>query len=172
MTTIAALLFGSHSSREALERALTIVTGPAQSFSVAGLSVPTDDVAAALAATLEIPVGTLALQGWGHHRQVVAARERTRFETDSRETIRLKEHTITSTQRPALIVDVNGVASPLLELTLAVAMHLNWATLVVERGEITSTEAGQANGSVALKAGTMTLAKRDFSQADVTTPGG
>ena len=136
MTTIASLLFGQDDPRRALDKALGFVVGPAGRFNVAGLSLPTSDVAAALAAILEMPVGTLALQGWKHSQQVVEARDRTRDDPDARESIRLMEHTVKSTQHPEVVMDVNGVPTPILHLTLYLEMKVSSADLVIEKVEI------------------------------------
>jgi hypothetical protein len=167
MTTIASLLFGQNDPRRALDKALGFVVGPAGRFSVAGLSLPVDDVAAAIAAILEMPVGTIALQGWKHNQQVVEARDRTRDDPDARESIRLMEHTIKSTQRPEVVMDVNGVPTPILQLTLYLEMKVSSADLLIEKGEISQITHGSSTAKAKLSAGNVVLAQHEFREADL-----
>ena len=168
MTTIASLLFAQDDPRRALDRALGFVVGPAGRFNVAGLSLPTDDVAAAIAAILEMPVGTIALQGWKHNQQVVEARDRTRDDPDARESIRLMEHAIKSTQHPEVVMDVNGVPAPILQMTLYLEMEVSSADLVIEKGEISQVTPGSSIAKAKLSAGNVVLAQHEFRDADLS----
>ena len=117
-----------------------------------------------------MPLGTLALQGWKHNQQIVAARDRTRADPEARGTVRLLDHVIKTTQHPEVIVDVNGIPTTLLELTLVVRMKVSTADLVIERGEITKATPGSSTAEATLLAGTVVLAKKEFDKADVTPP--
>jgi hypothetical protein len=124
-------------------------------------------VTAAITDLLTMPIGNLALAAWEKHARVRIACEQTSQQPQSRQVVRLVEHTVHSEQHPAVDLDVGGTTHRLLTLTLQVDVAVSAANLVIERGQVTEVHPGAASASAALSAGAVRLAQGSLKGIDL-----
>jgi hypothetical protein len=167
MTTIARTLVDGAESGDTLTSAVAGVLTRLPPVAVAGLTVPSTDLSAALSALLDVPIGNLALRGWQQRREVVDACRRTATEAGAREVLRLLDHRIVSRQSPTLEVLLDGVRVVLLELDLTVEIEVNGVDLVIEHGAVQDARPGSATARADLRAWDVVLAEHEFQPVDL-----
>jgi hypothetical protein len=159
MTTICELLGLDAAKRRrqlttSVERAIArvpgLVAGPAVALQAYG----------AITGLLRVPVGTLALVAWDRHQRVLAACRSTADVPGAREVVALREHTITTTRRVDVELDVAGATRRLLELVLTVRIEVAAVELVVEEGRVSEARPGTARASAVLTADGFELARQ------------
>lgn len=129
---------------------------------------PALQLATTIATLLDMPVGDLAVQAWEQGRRVRVACQQTRGHPGSRQVVRLLEHTISSTQHPAVDVDAGPVHGTLLTLTLDVEIAVSPTDVVVEQGRIVDVRPGTASAEAKLAVGGVVLARRKTRRFDLT----
>jgi len=112
-----------------------------------------DQIVRALLGLLSEPVGDVLTFGWTTLGNVKTACEHTRDDAGSRECVSLGSHTLSSVQRPLVVIDVEGVEQPLFELELAVDVTTDWAELDIANGVIESFSLGRLSSTARLTSG-------------------
>lgn len=160
MTTVSDLLFASPSEgQRVLSAAFETAPGLGQ-MTIGGLTVPSIDISSALLRLFQVPLGNLALRGWNFQREVERAKTETALDPDGREVLKLFEHKIRSHQSPTIELRAGDLAVTVAKLTAEVEIVITSAELVIERGEISGLEPGEAKASAKLKAGDAVIAER------------
>jgi hypothetical protein len=168
MTTIAQTLVAGGNATTRLAEQIAPVIGRLDALRLAGLAVPTVDVASTLSSLLDVPLRGLALKGWRQYRDVAEARRSTAEHPGTREVVELLEHRIESRQSPAIEVTVEGVPREVLALDLLVEIEATTAQLVIEHGEIVRFETGPAVARGTLSAHDVVLASHEFQAVDLS----
>ena len=107
----------------------------------------------AIVEVLATPLDDLLLWAWTQHRDIRRACDETRDVPGSRRPVVLSSHTFESTQRPHLVVDIDGIDHSFCELAITVTLTIAWATLTVTSGRIESVQLGQVTSMASLTSG-------------------
>jgi hypothetical protein len=110
----------------------------------------TGQLADAITEFLKRPFSDLLIQGWQKLGAIRDAENWTRDRPGAQVPVALAEHTLTSTQRPRISVDVGGKKLELFDLILVVTVRLQAITLTVAQGEVVSYGAGNATSDTEL----------------------
>ncbi|MGI9031793.1 MAG: hypothetical protein ACR2HP_17685, partial [Ilumatobacteraceae bacterium] len=167
MTTLAELLYGDleHATRDLRKRAPALLV--ASSATALGVTVPAMQLATTIATLLDMSVGDLAVHAWEQQGRVSVACQQTRGHPESRQVVRLLEHTISSTQHPTVDVEAGPIHGTLLTLTVHVEIAVNPTEFVVERGRIVDVRPGTAAAEATLSVGDVVLARRKTRRFDL-----
>ncbi len=169
MTTLESILFGDH--RDALRRIERSIASAGVAIHGLGpnLVISGSEVARAVVAALDTPVGALAEEAWCQYDEVEQARRRTAGRRGARESVRLLRHTVNSTQPLRVEVDSGGVRQTITTLTLRVSVSVNAVTLVVEAGKVTRVVPGAASAEASLALGDVVVAHGSLKDVTVTS---
>jgi hypothetical protein len=152
MTTIAELLFDDprnavRSIREQIDRVHVVDALPQPVATVSHLG---DQLAEAIGEFVHMPVGNLLFSAFDKHRAITDACAQTRGKPGATAAVVVAEHTLTSSQRPQVEIDVAGKDLELLELVLTVTLHLQMLTVMVTDGQVVGYSAGEADSNAEL----------------------
>jgi hypothetical protein len=129
------------------------------------------DVAQAVAAALDTPVGDVAAGAWKQYQAVEQARRETRRRRGSPTVVHVGPHTISTTEDIDVDVERSGTRCTLVTLTLYVEIAVNAANVTVDAGEVTDVTAGSASATVTLSAGDVRLATGSIEGIDLSNRG-
>ena len=152
MTTIAELLYDDPASavqqlRDEIEHVHVVGDLPEP---VAAISHLGDQLAEAIGEFLHMPVGNLLFAAFEKHQAIHDACVQTRGKRGATAAVVIAEHTLTSSQRPQIDIDVAGKDVELLELVLTVTLHIQMLTVTVTEGEVASYAAGDTASTAEL----------------------
>jgi len=129
------------------------------------------DVARAVAAALDTPVGDVAASAWEQYQAVEQARRDTRRHPGRPTVVHVGPHTISTAEDIDVDVERSGTRCRLVTLTLYVEIAVNAADVTVEAGEVTDVTAGSASATVTLSAGDVRLATGSIEGIDLAIGG-
>lgn len=152
MTRLADILLAApDTAAETISRrldSLGIVLAP---VAIAGGGNLPRQVAESIAAFLAMPLGNIVLWAWDEHQAVQRACAETRDRPGATRSLAVGRHTLTSTQRPRIRLDVAGQDLPLLDLELSLTVHVVSIVIEVREGQVTGS--GPGHGSVVAELG-------------------
>lgn len=117
---------------------------------VAGLSVPSHQVAEAIVEFLQLPVDRIVFWAWEKHRMIHDARSRTRDRPGASETVVVTAHTFKWAQRPNVQADIGGNRVPILDLVLTLTLRIESVMITIAEGRIVRYGTGLASSTAEL----------------------
>jgi hypothetical protein len=129
------------------------------------------DVAQAIAAALDTPVGDVAAAAWEQYQAVEQARRDTRRRPERPIVLHLGPHTVSTAEDIDVDVERGGTRCTLVTLRHYVEIAVNAANLTVAAGEVVVSP-GSASATVTLSAGDVRLATGSVEGIDLSLAGG
>jgi hypothetical protein len=115
-----------------------------------GVSNLPQQIGLAMANLFDDPLAGVVLYGWVKQRAIRAACVQTTGIPGATESVVVADHTVEVEHRPRVFLDVAGQRIALLELVLAVSLHLESVTVTVIEGRLTAVGPGDASSTAEL----------------------
>jgi hypothetical protein len=119
---------------------------------------------------LDLDIFELLAQGWCIARELHEYTDPTRHPPAEKSTVFLGSHTLTTVLHPTIVVTVEGIKYPPLNLALALNADFRAAALSIQNGHITSLNSGDCAVSAQLKYADVNL-HNPLQSRPVTLPG-
>jgi len=149
MSTIAELLFDRGAAADQLRRLLD-KRATALGLLTYGLADATRQVADAVAGLLTMPVGNLIFHAWTKHQAIRHACAQTAGRAGGAASVVVAEHTLETTHRPRVNLDIAGRQVPILDLVVTLTLHIESVVVTVFEGRVTGCEPGAATSTAEL----------------------
>jgi hypothetical protein len=131
-------------------------------LSLPGQATLVGEVTRAVGGLLNLDVVDVLVGGWGKHRTLRAAAERTKANPGTTEQVELASHRITTTHRPYLDIAVNGAKVATVHFDLGLTLDLDTLLATVSRARLVAIQGGRCTVTAGIGCEGVPLASRQI----------